>query len=153
MIWWYWLIAALIFLLFEMTSPGLFLFLSFCFGALSGVLTSWLGYSLVMQVLIALIVTSVSLLVLTRWVKGQLHRLQKESHTNMFAIVGKRGIIVKEIFSKEFGQVKINGEVWSCRSLHDEPIEGGQEVVVIQVRGAHVLVSKITKSDNKKGKS
>ena len=152
MIWWYWLMAALIFLLFELSSPGLFLFLSFSCGALFGALASWLGYSFAMQSIIALFGTICSLVILTRWVKGQLHRFTKEQHTNIYALIGKRGYILKKVTPEKFGQAKINGEVWSCKSTHQEEIEIGQEIEVVQVSGSHIVVKKITALINQKGK-
>jgi membrane protein implicated in regulation of membrane protease activity len=145
MTWWYWFATAFVLLLFELASPGLFLYLSFCFGAFSGGITSLLGYSLVVQMLIALMATSLSLIILAKWVREQLHHWQKDHHTNIFALVGKHGIIIKQVEAYKFGQVKINGEVWSCRSLHEEQINIGQEVVVMQVCGAHVVVALYTK--------
>lgn len=144
MIWLYWLMAALIFLLFELSSPGLFLFLSFSCGAFSGALISWMGYSLAIQIFGVLFMTGVSLLMLTRWVKKQVHSSKREHVTNMYALIGKKGYIKKKVAPGDFGQVKINGELWSCRSLHQEPIEVGHHIEVVQVSGSHVLVKKVS---------
>jgi membrane protein implicated in regulation of membrane protease activity len=141
----FWLVAAGAFLLFEAAHPGLFVFLSFCFGALAGAFLSWLGYSLVHQASLALIVTIIAAYILIRWLKDYLRHIPRDQLSNYYAMVGKKGVIVQHSTPKEFGQVKINGELWAYRSVHDEPLAIGDEVEVIMVRGAHVVVRKSMK--------
>ncbi len=141
----YWLLAAGAFLLFEAAHPGFFVFLSFCFGALAGAGASWLGYPLLYQSGIALVATFIAAFVLIRWVKAYLKHVPRDQLTNYYAMVGKKGVVVQEGTSDEFGQVKIDGELWAYRSVHDEPLAIGNEVEVIAVRGAHVVVRKSMK--------
>lgn len=141
----YWLATALILVLFELTSPSNFFFLSFSCGALIGALTNWLGCSLFLQSLAAFISTGISFLLLFFWVRKQVHRFsKKEYQSNMYSLVGKSGFIIKEPTLEEFGHVKIGGEIWSCKALHDdELLKPGTEVGVIKVSGAHVIIEHI----------
>ncbi len=140
----YWLAAALILLFFELSSPGHFFFLSFSCGALAGALANWLGYTFFVQSCIALISTSISFFILFFWVKKQAHRFtKKEYQSNIYSLVGKEGFIIKEPMPEDFGQVKIGGEIWSCRVVHDEVFKIGTEVRITRVTGSHVVVEKI----------
>jgi membrane protein implicated in regulation of membrane protease activity len=58
------------------------------------------------------------------------------------ALVGKRAVVLERIANQEgVGQVKIDSEVWSARSLDDERIiEPGTSVHVVDIRGATALV-------------
>lgn len=141
----YWLVAAGAFLLFEAAYPGLFVFLSFCFGALAGALASWLGYVLIHQASLALVVTFIAAYVLIRWLKDYLRHIPRDQLSNYYAMVGKKGVVVQESTGQEFGQVKINGELWAYRSVHEESLAVGDEVEVINVRGAHVVIRKTMK--------
>jgi len=59
------------------------------------------------------------------------------------ALVGKRAIVLERIANNEgVGCVKIDGEVWTARSLdEDEVIEPGTVVEVMQIKGATALVT------------
>jgi len=141
----FWLLAAGAFLLFEAAHPGLFVFLSFCFGALAGALLSWFGFTLVQQASAALIVTIIAAYILIRWIKNYLRHTPRDQLSNYQALFGKKGVVMQEATAEEFGQVKINGEFWAYRSVHDERLAVGDEVEVVTVRGAHILVRKSMK--------
>lgn len=139
-----WLIIALVSLVLEMTSPGLFLFLSFTFGACAGAVASWLEFSFNFQLASALITTFASFLLLYFLMK-RTDYLDSNSgyHSNIYALKGKKGMVVTSIKKGSFGQVKISGELWAARSLDSLEIVQGSWVQIVHVQGAHVLVKKI----------
>ena len=63
--------------------------------------------------------------------------------TGAAALVGKRAIVLERIANAEgVGCVKIDGEVWTARSLDDDTvIEPGTRVDVVQIKGATALVA------------
>ncbi|MGE0206982.1 MAG: NfeD family protein [Candidatus Babeliales bacterium] len=135
----YWLLAALLLLFFELASPSHFLFFSFSCGALGGAIASWLNLTIFWQALIACAFTISSFIYLRWWL--QVHTKKKaEYESNMFALVGKTGIITKAAQAQEFGQVKIGGQIWSCRGVHDQAMQEGSRVRIVRVQGAHVVV-------------
>jgi len=140
-----WLSIALIFLLLEIAHPGLFLFLSFCFGALAGAAFSWFEYSIYIQLLGALAITCIACIVLFYWVQKRYGEFKGgvDHQSNVYALVGRKGWVTKTIKPGEFGFVKLNGEVWAARSLHEAEIKEGCEVEVLYIRGSHVVVEKI----------
>jgi membrane protein implicated in regulation of membrane protease activity len=58
------------------------------------------------------------------------------------ALVGKRALVTERISNHEgVGRVRIDGEVWTARSLDEElVIEPGTSVQVIDIKGATALV-------------
>ena len=138
-----WLLAAVLCLLLEMGSPGLFFFLSFFFGALvaSGatlVTASWLAQSFTF-----IVATLISFLLLHYWVKRRSKLFDTHTQTNVYALRDKRGRIVREIIPGKMGLVKIEGETWSARSLHEQTIKKGARVMVVRIKGAHLVVQEV----------
>ena len=64
------------------------------------------------------------------------------TRTGAAALIGKRAIVLERIANDEgVGCVKIDGEVWTARSLDDDrEIEAGTRVEVVDIRGATALV-------------
>lgn len=140
-----WLSIALIFSLFEIAHPGLFLFLSFCFGALGGAIFNWLEYSLYMQLIGSLLITCFASIILFYWLRKYYGAFKKgiDHQSNVYALVGRKGLVTKTVEFEGFGFVKLNGETWMARSLDGAEIAQGYEVEVLFIRGAHVVVEKI----------
>lgn len=69
----------------------------------------------------------------------------REEKTNIDAIIGRRGIVLKSIAKYSDGQIKIDNVQWRARA--EEDIKEGEEVVVDGVRGATLIVRKITGGD------
>ncbi len=139
----FWLIIAFFFLILEMGSPGLFFFLSFFVGALCAAGTSLLFSSLIIQCGAFVFGTIIALVVLKQWVAQKMFKGHPRTQTNVFALQGKHGMVLKDITPQGPGEVKINSEVWTARSAHDEVIKTGETVEVVTVRGAHVVVKKL----------
>jgi membrane protein implicated in regulation of membrane protease activity len=70
-------------------------------------------------------------------------KMPPQLRTGAAALVGKPAIVVERISNHEsVGCVKIEGEVWSARSLDDDQvIEPGTRVEVVQIKGATALVT------------
>lgn len=136
----YWIIVAFLFLIFEIGHPGLFFFLSFSLGAVAAALVSLASNSATLQSSIFLGGTVVALIILRTWVAKQ-GAVPRTSHrTNIDALQGKRGIATSLINPLIIGSVKIGGEVWSAKSVDE--IEKGDVVEVVSIHGAHVVVKK-----------
>jgi len=140
-----WLAVALFCLFFEMGSPGLFFFLSFFFGALlaAGVAfatTSWLWQSFFFA-----LGSICAFLVLHFWVKRRARLFDTHTYTNIYALKLKKGKVLKEVGPTKMGRVKIDGETWAARSADGNVIEVGATVSVHQVKGAHLVVKKVSK--------
>ena len=137
----YWFIVAIFFLLFELSSPGFFYFLSFSCGAFVASLAAAFCFSQCDQAMFFLFSSIAALFLLRMWVRR--HNKKSHYHSNMYALQGKQGVVITPATVQQFGYVHINAEVWACKSLHNEFIPAGSSVQVIDVRGVHLIVTAI----------
>lgn len=63
--------------------------------------------------------------------------------TNVEAMDGKVGHVVKAIGTDEMGQIKIDGQIWSAISQDNKPISVGDEIVVVEIQGVKAIVKKV----------
>ena len=85
--------------------------------------------------------SSAILLFFTRPLVNKFTKDDDEVQTNAYSIIGKKGIVIKEIdpvLGK--GQVKVGTEVWSAKTLGDEKIKEGSEVEVTEIDGVKAVV-------------
>jgi len=135
-----WMVLAILGALFEIGHPGLFFFLSFSCGAVLAAFSSLIPINLTVQLVVFFVGTALSFFVLRRYVARSLgtsgHR------TNVEALVGRRGVVLEQIGPEKPGQVRVGGEAWLARAATaDMEIGQGAEVVVVAVRGAHLVVT------------
>ena len=137
-----WLIFLIASLLIEiLSSPGLFFFLAFSFGAGAAALASWYGVSIVFQCLVFLALSAVSFILLRSIMK----RISKDTmhQSNVYALQGKKAIVTETISSCKRGWVKVENELWAAAPVDDELIHKGEMVEVISNAGSHLKVKKI----------
>ena len=138
-----WLVAALLFLIFEMGHPGLFFWLSFSLGSFVAAFLTWYDYSWSIVGIGFLLSSLVAIALLKRFVGSLVHH-GAHTLTNTDALIGKIGIVVTPIMTDKPGRVKIGGEEWLARASHEEHLEEGVRVSVVAVRGSHVVVKKVS---------
>ena len=69
--------------------------------------------------------------------------------TNVNSLIGKKAIVLEEINSiTGTGQIKVDGEVWSAKTLGDEIIAKGSEVEISSLDGVKACVKLIEKNQN-----
>lgn len=140
--WIFWLIAAGIFFIIEMATIG-FLVFWLGIGSLLAMVTSFITDSILIQVIV-FVITSTLLLIFTRPLVNKFIKVPKEVKTNAYSIIGKKGIVVKEINNIEGdGQIKVDGEVWSAKSNIDEIIPKDTEIEIVEIDGVKAVVQKI----------
>ncbi len=141
----FWLVIAIACLLLEIGSPGLFFFLSFFFGSLVAAISTFVFDSWLLQAAIFLIGTMVAFFALHYRVRRWLANVSPHSQTNVYAMRSKRGLVTRQISPDAMGRVKVDGELWLARSLRDQVIKEGELVIVVRVRGAHIIVDRVEK--------
>jgi membrane protein implicated in regulation of membrane protease activity len=92
---------------------------------------------------IVFVLASVGTLGLVRPIALRHMHVPPAIRTGAAALVGKRALVLERIANHEgVGCVKIEGEVWTARSLDDDQvIEPGTVVDVVQIKGATALVT------------
>jgi len=127
-----------------MGHPGLLYFLSFSCGALCSYVATLYGVCVPYQLISFIVGTCIALLVMHFLVKGKKDQLQTPSHrSNLDALVGKKVVVYQSLEDSSIWQAKVSGQVWLVRSIHDESLCEGQNVVIVDVQGCHLRVDSI----------
>lgn len=71
------------------------------------------------------------------------HRLRTTPpvNTGTRGLLGTAGEVVEPITPDHLGTVRLDGALWSARALHDDTLEAGARVVVVQISGATAVVT------------
>ena len=140
---WFWLIAMIIFIIFEVATLGLTT-MWFALGSLAALAVAVVGGQLWLQITV-FVVVSILTMFCFRKVALNLFNQNREK-TNVDGLIGKKGIVTEEISNLHAtGQVTISGLEWMARSVDDElTIEKGAVVVIREIRGVKLIVEKET---------
>ena len=137
----FWLFLAILFLAAEIGTPGLFIFIAFSIGFFIAAGASFLLLSFVVQCWTALISSILAFIVLKYFFASKL-KSSDIDNTNIDALVGKKGVVVKIIEPNKKGQVKIGGEIWSAISQDNSILQLDEVVKVLHVAGNKLIVRK-----------
>jgi len=101
-----------------------------------GGLATWPAHSFVVTTVVVIVICVAYMAIGRRYV----HRwvAVRKSKTNVDAIVGRTGIVVRSISRNVDGRVKVGSEDWRARATED--IEEGAGIVVTGVTGATLIV-------------
>jgi membrane protein implicated in regulation of membrane protease activity len=136
--WVAWVGVAVVLGIVEVTTLDL-VFAMLAAGALAGAGTALATDNLVLQVLVALVV-SVGMLFVVRPVALRHLRTPIAIRTGTDALVGERGVVLEAV-DGDGGRVKLKGEVWSARSFDPgHTIAAGRHVEVVRIDGATAVV-------------
>ena len=136
----YWLIAVAVFLLLEILTLGL-TSIWFAVGSLAAAIGAVLGLPFFGQLILAVAVSCVVFVFARPWAQKYLNN--KTEKTNAESLIGKTGIVKKRIVNiKGQGMVYIQGMEWTARSADDDEIPEETEVIVEEIQGVKLIVSK-----------
>ena len=144
--WQLWIVLAALLLVAEMFAPGFWL-ASVAVGCLAAGVAGLLPVGLTGQVVAFTAGALGSLLGLRPvLVRRFLHSRGSEVRTNMEALVGKTGVVVKRFDPvTRMGRVVVEGEDWRGTLLEAgnmKALEPGTRIVVVQVDGSTLVVEK-----------
>ncbi|MBQ9297421.1 MAG: NfeD family protein [Clostridia bacterium] len=138
--WQFWLIVAGVFLIGEIFTAG---FLIFWLGiaAVLSMLVSIFTDNLIVQASVFVIASGLLIFFTKPFVDKYITKNQKSVKTNAFSVIGKKGIVTKEMSStSKFGQVKVDEEIWTAVSEDSKPIPEGTEIEVVKIDGVKLVV-------------
>jgi membrane protein implicated in regulation of membrane protease activity len=142
--WVFWVVLAVILAVGEVVSLSFFL-APFAVGAVAAALLDAAGVGALGQ-FGAFIASSLLLLSIVRPI-ARLHiSTPPQLRTGTAALVGETAVVVERISNGEgVGAIRLQGEVWTARAYDDDeaPMEPGQRVHVMEIRGATALVTEI----------
>lgn len=134
----FWLFCALSLVILELSSPGLFFFLSFSVGCFVAACSSWIIETLQIQFVIAIIASLIAFFILYhRFIRKKKPALK----TNSDALIKQQAIVMQTIHPHTTGQVKVGGEEWSARSLHGVILHPGTAVTIVAIKGNTLIVT------------
>jgi membrane protein implicated in regulation of membrane protease activity len=137
----FWLIVVAVMLVLEIFSMGLTT-IWFSAGALISAIASACNAPLWLQILLFTVI-SVAIMLLVR--PFAIKFLNKSrTKTNVEELEGQQVLVIETINNqKETGHVKFRDLEWMARSMDDEVIDVGEQVVVEKVAGVKLIVKKI----------
>ena len=138
-----WLIAAGVFFVAEIFTAG---FLIFWLGvaALVSMVISFFISNVIIQGTVFVILSGVLMFLTRPLVDRFITKPDDKVATNAYSIIGKRGIVTKEINEiSGTGQIKVGTEVWSAKSYDSSKIEEGSEVEINSINGVKAVVTKV----------
>lgn len=143
---WIWLIAAFVFAVGEMSSPGSFFLLPFAIGALGAAGLAFADVGLVGE-WIVFIAISLAALVAMRPLARRLDQSDADRGIGARRLVGQSAIVTQGIPGKgELGMVRVEREDWRAESLDGVPVPSGSTVRVAEVEGTRVVVVPIDRA-------
>lgn len=132
-----WLVAALVLLLLEVGTPGLFFFLSFAMGATGASIAAFLGMGIKAQCIVALIVALISFAILKMWAKP--HEKSKFK-TNVDALINQEAVVIETIEPHTGGRIKIKGSEWPALTTNGSILHKGTIVKITGLEGNKLIV-------------
>lgn len=137
----FWLIVAVMLALAE-ASTAQFVAIWFAAGAVAAIIPAALRLSLMVQVVVFVLVSTLALVLTRNFVKKVLK--VKPVATNADSMVGRIGVVTENINNLDGqGRVMLAGLSWAARSEDDTIIEKDERVLVKSIEGVKVIVEKI----------
>lgn len=135
-----WAILIVLFTVIEASTLGL-TSIWFAVGSLAALIASAMGFGIIIQMIVFVLVAAVLLIYTRPIAKGFLKVGQNK--TNIDAIIGQHGYVTKAIKIKETGLVKVNGQIWTAKCPEHEEINVEVEIEVLAVEGVKLIVKKV----------
>ena len=137
----FWLIAMVLFGVLEAVTVGL-TSIWFAVGALAALIAASLGAFALVQVIVFLVVSFVTLLLVRPLAQRYIN--DRKEPTNADRVIGREAVVTQAIDNlKGEGQVNVSGAVWTARSQEEAPIPAGARVRVLRIEGVKVIVSPV----------
>jgi membrane protein implicated in regulation of membrane protease activity len=135
---WFWLGLFVVALLLEIVTADM-ISIWFSLAAIPSFILALMGAGILWQILVFLVIAAI-LLFLTRPVMKK-YMKTNEIKTNIDAIIGSKGVVIKEITPDTVGRIKIKYIEWSA--ISNEHIGMDHLVRVLDVDGNKLIVEKI----------
>lgn len=136
-----WAAAIVLFGVFEAVTAQL-VSIWFVIGAVAALISALLGATVTVQVIIFFAVSVLALVITRPLVKKFI--VPKKEHTNADKVLGQIGIVVEDIDNlNATGQVKVDGKIWSARTVDNSLITKDKEVIIEKIQGVKLMVKNI----------
>ncbi len=134
-----WLILALVLLLLELSTPGLFFFVAFACGAVCAAIVAFFDFSIIFQIVIALLGGAVCFIAIKSFFAT--HKTKNlDNKTNVDALIGQEAVVVEPISVNQPGAVKVNRELWGAIIRDGSMLQIGTVVKIVDIQGNKLVV-------------
>lgn len=133
-----WLSIAIVLGIIEATTAQL-VSIWFAVGAVGGCVTSLFTDSILIQIIVAVLVSLITLIATRPLAKRLINT--KKTHTNSDRNIGKTAVVISDIDNvASTGQIKVGSSIWSAKSTDDTVIKKHSTVVVKAIEGVKLVV-------------
>ena len=137
----FWLVAMVVFLAAEAGTVTL-VSIWFAVGALAAMVAAVCHAPLGLQIAVFVAVSAVAVWLTRGKVQNRFN--QNREATNADRVLGHVGVVQETVDNqKAVGQVKVDGAIWSARSVGGDVIPAGAEVVIRAIEGVKVMVEPV----------
>ncbi len=139
--WVLWTVLGVVLIIAEVFTLG-FVLLWFGLGALAAALLGWLGLGFGWQFMIFAVV-SIALTVMSRTIFAGLFERKDENalKMGMDSLPGQIGTVTAASRGAlREGAVKVFGSTWTAFPVDDKPLEEGEKVQVVEIKGSSIYV-------------
>ncbi len=112
----------------------------FAFAGIIAFILSLFNINLIVQFVVFLVLSLVCILY-TRPIAKKYLKIG-QTKTNVDAVIGQKGVVVKKIEEFNTGQIKVKGQIWTAKSPDFEILKCGDEVEIVGIEGVKLIVEK-----------
>ena len=137
----FWCAALVVFIVLELATVNL-VTIWFAVGSLGALITAFITDLWWVQIGVFIVLSALALF-FVRPIARRIATVHREP-TNADRAIGKTAVVTEEIAMREGrGAVNLEGVIWSATTSEEDPIPVGDEVKVLEIRGAKLLVEKV----------
>ncbi len=139
---WIWISVLVLAIIIEMLTDQL-VSIWFAPGAIVATILDFCEVDVIWQVIVFLVVSIVGI-ILAKTVLDKYLPKAKNTKTNIEAIIGEKCVVTEKIDNfAGCGLVKINGQIWSARSVTESDVfESGEVLVIVAIEGVKLICKK-----------
>jgi membrane protein implicated in regulation of membrane protease activity len=135
----FWLIIAVVFIIIEASTFNLFT-VWFALAAFVTMFVSIVTDLIFVQVMVFFLVSILSIYTIRNYAVKKFKATTIK--TNVNSIIGKKVKVTRQIEPFKFGEVKVDGNYWTAKTLDDQIIKEDSIVEVVEVSGVKLIVRK-----------
>ena len=137
----FWLIVAIAAIIVEIITLGNLICIWFAVGALVSAILAWLHVVELIQY-ITFFAVSILVMLIVRPLAAEYLR-GNTVPTNSDRMIGKVGKVTKDITAENWGEVTVQGMVWSAIGIDNQAIKKDTKVKVMAIEGVKLIVRPI----------
>lgn len=133
-----WLLLAILFVVIEIVTLNL-VSVWFAIGASSSMFVAIADYdNYALQGIVFVVVSMIALIVIRNW---SMKKLKSGAiKTNVNSLIGKKAIVTRKIEALSLGEVKVDGNFWTAKTINDDTIEENSIVEILEISGVKLIV-------------